>query len=381
MATCLPGLQGFPIQVTGWQSEPEKEKYIIPNDISIQFSPNQIPVQIHNGSFTINGTNTFFMGGNQYFVKNIRLCQAKQSGLTTKSASPLAELHFWGLPTATSQTKAQNTIALLNIPIFQDVVESSSGTSLISALKGKAIRIEDFIPKSSDTDVIRYSTCVETDKSSSLTIVIGYWSNGMSILQENVKVLPSPVGVFGVPDILNYKLLSSYILTQGETGQGGKGQRDYKVNGGILQPYSNTVVLSVNTPDFTQRFRMIRGFQQETTSSKLETSGYKCVAIDRSRDIKNGKLLIDPSSGKKLSDEVDDASAENDNQVQPATITPRQILDVVFTILGVILGFALLGGLIYVISYMFLTRKSLGLPPVNPATEALATRLGPQVGD
>jgi hypothetical protein len=126
---------------------------------------------------------------------------------------------------------------------------------------------------------------------------------------------------------------------------------------------------------------MIRGFQQETTSSKLETSGYKCVAIDRSRDIKNGKLLIDPSSGKKLSDEVDDASAENDNQVQPATITPRQILDVVFTILGVILGFALLGGLIYAISYMFLTRKSLGLPPVNPATEALATRLGPQVGD
>jgi len=365
MATCLPGLQGFPIQVTGWNSEPEKEKYVIPNDISLQFSPNKM---------SMTGTNTFFIGGNQYFIKTTRICQPKQSGLTTKSATPLAELHFWGLPTATSQ--AQNTVALLNIPIFQGPVESPSGTLLISTLTGKGTQFEEIIPKGSDADIIRYSTCVETNKSSSITIVVGYWSNGITILQENVKRLPNPLPLFGVPDILNHKLLSSYILTED-----GKGQRDYKVTNGILQPYSNSIVLSVNTPEFTQRFRLIRGFHQETASSKLKTTGYKCVAIDRSRDIKNGKLLIDPSSGKRLSDEVDSASAENDIQIQPATITPKQILDVVFTILGVILGFALLGGLIYIISYMFLTRKSLGLPPVNHATEALATKLGSQVGD
>ena len=40
MDTCLPGLQGFPVQITGWSGIQAQDKVdlVIPNDIHIQFS-------------------------------------------------------------------------------------------------------------------------------------------------------------------------------------------------------------------------------------------------------------------------------------------------------------------------------------------------------
>jgi hypothetical protein len=73
MSLCLPGFQGFPIQVTGWQSIADKEDYIVPSDISLQFSPENLPIKRNDdGSFILNGSHTFFMGGTQYFVNNVR---------------------------------------------------------------------------------------------------------------------------------------------------------------------------------------------------------------------------------------------------------------------------------------------------------------------
>ena len=377
MAVCLPGLQGFPIQVTGWNSEPEKDKFVIPNDISLQFSPGQMPMSYQNGSFSINGTNTFFMGGSQYFVRNVRICQPKQDGLITKSAKPIAELHIWGLPTATSTS--QGTIALLNIPIFQGPVETTPGEVLISMVQGKAIRLQSIIPTGKDVDVMRYTSCVETSTNSTISFVVGYWSNGMTLTQEMASKLPRTLVPFGVPQFSNYTLLTSYVLSSGTDGLGGKGGRNYQVTNGILQPYSNTVAISASTKDFMLGFRYIRGFT-ESISTSQDTGGYKCIAIDRSRDIKNGKLLVDASTGKRLTDEVADADAENDTNNEPATISPRQIMETICIILGVILGLSLLSGLTYLIYYMFVTRKSLGIPPVDPSVEALAAKLGPQAG-
>ena len=127
-------------------------------------------------------------------------------------------------------------------------------------------------------------------------------------------------------------------------------------------------------------FRLIRGFNESNINVSQDTNGYKCIAIDRSRDIKHGKLLIDASTGKRLTDEVADADAENDTDNEPATISPRQIMETICIILGIILGISLLSGLIYLFYYVFVTRKSLGIPPVDPAIEALATKMGPQVG-
>ena len=379
MAVCLPGLQGLPIQVTGWNSEPEKDKFIIPNDISLQFSPSQMPMSYgQNGSFSINGTNTFFIGGSQYFVRSIRLCKPKQEGLTTKSSTPIAELNIWGLPTATSNS--QGTVALLNIPVFQGPVETTPGDVLINMIQGKAIRLQSVIPTGNDADIMRYTSCVETSTNSTISFVVAYWSNGIIITQDMANKLPKSLQPFGVPQFSSYTLLTSYVLSSGTGGNGGKGSRNYQANNGLLQPYSNTVAISASTKDFMLGFRLIRGFNESNINVSQDTNGYKCIAIDRSRDIKHGKLLIDASTGKRLTDEVADADAENDTDNEPATISPRQIMETICIILGIILGISLLSGLIYLFYYVFVTRKSLGIPPVDPAIEALATKMGPQVG-
>lgn len=377
MATCLPGLQGFPIQVTGWQSIVDKSQYIIPNDISIQFSPSVMRIgYLGNGSFSINGTNTFFMGGTQYFVKTVRMCQAKQQGLLNSSGTPVGELQLWGFPTATTTSK--NSIALLCIPILSGQ-ESDAGKAFTDLIYGRELSLQSLLPSGSGTDIVRYTTCVETNEDT-VSVVVGYWSGGLIINQQVTSVLSSILSrndfAPGVPKMSNYQLLSSYVLTQGDGGpQGGKGQRTFQEKNGFLQPYSNAVALGATTPEFIAGFRLIKDFKEQSTTAKLETAGYKCIAIDRSRDIKNGKLQVDPGTGKRLDKEVDDANAVDNEGTPQATIPPKKIVDYIFITLGVILGVLLLSGVLYAIRYMFVTRKSMGLGPAVDETPATVAKI------
>jgi len=374
MATCLPGLQGFPIQVTGWQSIVDKNQYIIPSDISIQFSPSVMPMgKLSNGFFNINGTNTFFMGGTQYFLKSVRMCQAKQQGLLLSSGTPIGELQLWGLPTATATSK--NSIALLCIPILNGQ-ESNSGKAFANLINGRELLLQDLLPSGKSTNVVRYTTCVETN-TDTVSIVVAYWSGGLTVNQQVTSVLSSTLSkqefIPGVPKMSNYQLVSSYVLTDNGRAEGGKGQRTFQETNGILQPYSNSVALGATTPEFIAGFRMIKGFTEQSTTSKLETSGYKCIAIDRSRDIKDGKLRVDPETGKRLDEEVNDANAVDIEGTPQATIPPKKIVDYIFITIGVILGILLLCGVLYGIRYMFVTRKSMGLPEaVDESPAAIA---------
>lgn len=381
MATCLPGLQGFPIQVTGWQSIVDKSQFVIPNDISIQFSPSVMPMKyIQNGSFSINGTNTFFMGGTQYFVNSVRVCKPKQQGLLNSSGTPIGELQIWGLPTATATSK--NTIALLCIPILNGQDSNAGKTLRKLFITGETLSLQDLLPSGNGTDIVRYTTCVETNRDT-VSIVVAYWSNGMTVSQQTTTVLSANIPTrndfaSGVPKMSNYQLVSSYVLTEGNGSvQGGKGQRTYQEVNGLLQPYSNAVALGATTPEFTAGFRLIKDFKEISTTTKLETSGYKCIAIDRSRDIKNGKLRVDPSTGKRLDEEVNNANAVDIEGTPQAIIAPKTIVDYIFIFLGVILGILLLSGVLYVIRYMFVTRKSMGLPEaVDETPEAIAKLVG-----
>ena len=373
MATCLPGLQGFPIQVNGWQSTTDKSNFLIPNDISLQFNPGNMPMLFNNNTYTINGSNTFFMGGTQYFVNIVRICQTKQEGLSTKSTRPLGELHIWGLPTAT--TTLQNSIALLNIPIFQGLVNTDAGNELSKLLNNMPLNLQKLIPRGDDTEIVRYSTCVETDKNSIINIVIGYWSAGITLKQEDVNKLTPILKPFGVPRMRAYKLLSSYVDTES-----GKGRRIYNENNGILEVYPSSVSLSASSSDFLKGFRYIKGFVERLKSETIDTSALKCININRQRDIKNGKLLIDPSTGKRLS-EVNEESEAEGPQIEESKISPRAIMETIFIILGIIIGISLIIMLGYGIYYLILTRKSLGIPPVDPKTSLITQKIGPLASD
>ena len=325
MSVCLPGLQGFPIQVSGWSSLTEKSSFVIPSDISFQFSPTKLPMAYSNGSFNINGTHTFFIGGSQYFIKALRLCIPKQEGLST--STPIAEFHIWGFPTATSSN--QKSISLINIPIFQHHTNTAEGDKFVDLLSNRPVQLNKLVPMGQDINIIRYSTCVETNLST-VNIVIAYWESGIKLDADSLKKLPK-LEEFGIPTLSQFKLLSSYVISEN-----GKTNRIYTEKNNVQQAYPGNI--SSTNGDFKNSFRYITGFIQNVDSRSQDPSAYKCVNIDPSRDIKNGKILIDPKTGKRLS-EIEDDKYENKDK---SNISPTDILEIIAIILGTILGIILL---------------------------------------
>jgi hypothetical protein len=107
------------------------------------------------------------------------------------------------------------------------------------------------------------------------------------------------------------------------------------------------------------------------------TSKYKCIRIDRSRDIKNNELIIDPATGRRFDEELDDANKlDSERSEGSAGILWLRVC----MILGIILGISVLAGLLVIISQIMFTRKSAGLPPTPEGITQLAESLGPQAG-
>jgi hypothetical protein len=385
--TCLPGLQGFPIQISGWTSEVESEraKFKIPNDISLQFSPSAVPMNYlsNQGTFQFQGNNTFFMGGTQFIVRMVRICVSKQEGLSlNRSTMPYMELHIWGVPVHTATN--QNQLGLLCIPVCQGPMSTPAGTALLNAKRGNATTLESFIPSGTDlytfpADVMRYTTCVETDGSNSMNIVVAYWMNGMVIVQDELnKTFPKPLSLYGIPMLSSYKFLTSYQQTES-----GKGNRRYDVERGMSIPYSTSVVLPVATAEVRNGFRYISNFTNiQTARSRglASAQAMKCIKVDRKRDIKNGKLIIDPATGQRLEDMDKEAEDANSIDVPSANVPTRKIMETIFIIIGVLVGCSMLGFVLYLVYYNFVTRKSLGEVPTPDNIEELAAALGPQAG-
>lgn len=364
-ATCLPGLQGFPVQVTGWSGIQSQEKVdlVIPNDIHIQFSPSETPMAYESvsGLFSLNTNNTFFMGGSQYVVRAIKLSEPKQEGLKTFSANPLFELQIWGSPTPTTIPKAD--LAVMVIPVYQNPVATAPGIALTSLVRGEAIEFTRCIPFGGDTEIVKYATCIETDQSKTINIAVTYWSKGIAITQDQKRSFPVTPAKFGIPNLFGYKVLSSFVQYSDEART--KGQRQYQqLEGGILTPYQTSVTLSVTTPEFKNAFRIISKFEKKSVSA-TDTSQYKCIAVNRSRDIKDGKLVIDPKTGKSLADEVKTAE-EQQAESLGVQVGARDIWLKVWIGIGIFVGVTLLFGLVVWLGSFFYDRKGQGLPPLDP---------------
>lgn len=374
-STCLPGLQGFPIQVTQWVSEPNKSKYITQNDILLQFAPTRVPLTNTNGTFALQGNHTFFLGGTQYNVRALRLAKKKQDGLSFRSDDTIkAELQIWGVPSV--QSNQQNSLGVLIVPVFFTPISTTAGTVFVQLLNKEPVALSGLFPQGKDAlgqqaDVVRYTTCIETDKSYSLNISVAYWVYGLGVAQNALpKTGLGTLGEAGIPQFSDYKVLSSYTLTEQ-----GKGNRRYDVNSGILQPYAGSLALQAAPPETQNAFRYISDFLNPTTEKQRQLENMKCIKIDRTRDIKNGKLLIDPETGQRLQDVVNEAEQEDKPE---QTISPRDILTVVAIICGVILGCFVLGLVLYAIYYFILTRKSLGVPPEPENVKALVSAMNGQ---
>jgi uncharacterized protein YneF (UPF0154 family) len=367
--TCLPGLQGFPVQITGWSGLTDKVPLVTPNDIQLQFSPSAAARQFNTttGEIQQHGNSTFFINGIQFTVRQVRLCRPKQEGLASVSGNPVAEFQIWGFPAGTVNSVLE--LAVLVVPVFQNPRDTVAGNTIAAAATGNAAKLESCIP--TGVEVVKYTTCIETNTNSTVKISVAYWSSGAQITQSTFQTLPKNLPPAGIPNIFGFRVLSSFVQFADEKKT--KGQRQYLNIQSVLQPYTNSVLLSTATPEFRNAFRIIQNFEIKTGRGTQDMSAYKCIAIDRSRDIKDGKLMIDPASGRRLDEEVQVADAQKQEalgkDVAPGA-SARSIWMTVCIVLGVILGLGILFGIIYMISTHVLTREGAGIPPINVQTAA-----------
>ena len=311
------------------------------------------------------------MDGTQYTVRAIRLAKPKQEGISNISTDPIAELCIWGMPNANSQPKA--TVAVLVIPIYIKGESSDPGEAIYELYRKSSIRLVDTVPQGRGTDVVRYSTCVENSQGKTTTITVAYWAYGAAMTQAQANRFLPTLSPWGVPDILGYDLVTIY-----EQHEKTREKREYNKIRDLQRPYQASIVLGVTTIEFKNSFRLIQDFVQHQESAK-ETSKYKCIRIDRSRDIKNNELLIDPATGRRLDEELKEAS-ELDSEKIEAVVGAGTMWLRICMILGIMLGIAVLAGLLVVIAQMLFTRKSAGLPPTPEGIIRLAESLGPQAG-
>jgi hypothetical protein len=337
---CLPGLQGFPVQVSGWTSLTEKSQIIIPNDIYLQFSPSETPMKYfpeYGGTLNFSGSNSFFVSGNQYNVYSVRLTKPSQEGLQSFSGNAVAEFQIWG-----RRQSAENEFAVLVVPIFIKPIESYSGAAILRAISGEASRIIDCIPaskeKAEQTEIVRYKTCVETDSKSTpmIFIDVAYWSTGSYVKQSDfIKVIPN-LAPAGIPFSNNIKLLTSFTQLNDENLS--KSDRKYEVvsNETTTIPYKKSVSLSATSKEFQNAFRIIKDFTKEK-----EDSEPKYIPINLETDIKDGILLVDLKTGKKLSaEEVEQNLKKTEVEIQAPNINTGLVL--FLKIVGVIIGLTIL---------------------------------------
>lgn len=373
---CLPGFQGFPIQFTNWASL-DKTSITEANDIKLQFSPSEIPATYvkESGALSLNGgTNSFFMGGTTYTIKIARFSKPKQEGISEFSNPTIAaEFQLWGTPSSANAGNVPD-LAVLVIPLKQGGAETNPGTAIIDLVSGRAVPLLYTIPQGPNTNIIRYSTCVETDNTEkgskkTIRIAVAYWSSGAVFTQEQYRSIQARLGSTdlapnGVPNILGFSLLTSYTTNVLEDGTKQKADRRYKIKHDVLQPYTPTAPKDLTTIHKKDGVFLIQGFRL-TKELSNDTRNYKCVAIKPSRDIVNGQLQIDPSTGKRLDQELAD-SAEQTAASSPEAPTSAAITTLMNVLIGIgiLLGITIIAGLLVFVGTWTFTRKSNQIPPV-----------------
>ena len=213
---------------------------------------------------------------------------------------------------------------------------------------GKTAVLANCVPSGSGVNVVRYATCLEYSNANAgnlkitgtVTVQIAYWSLGVYITTAQQSILtPHVNSSYGVP--MNVLMLPAQVylissFTLNALGNKGNLTVRYSNDGTVSIPYP-----SISTPITTNGISIIKGLLTNV-KNQLDTDNYKCIAIDRTKDIINGQLVIDPRTGQRLSDVADDANQQDSEISVKATISPGDIGKWIGIILGTILGTVLI---------------------------------------
>ena len=127
------------------------------------------------------------------------------------------------------------------------------------------------------------------------------------------------------------------------------------------------ITVNTNSRDFQTTFRLIQSFQIGSSSpTNRDTGAYKCIAIDRQKDIEGGKLLIDPATGERMDENLKRAGEQGTEDVPVATLDVGDIFLKICIILGIILGITILAGFVDFLNTFLMKPKEIGLTDFTP---------------
>lgn len=363
---CLLGNRGFPITVDSfWSSLSANTLRDEPCDIKLQFQPKiRASFDKDTKNFFLPGSHSFFIGGSQYSLYAIRI--SEKVNHVFDYSNIIAELHFWGRPYPNSKTNAD--LAVLIIPIYTSSSNNSAGKEFLNLLNPNTdTNLSNLIPAG---HFLRYETCTEVEYDPRWTnkkeiynfkISVGYAFNAIETTRANINTISGP---FGIPlDTLNYMTPYSTV-----TEVGANAERTLSLPrkiGSIGVPYSSKILAS--SQEFKTRFN--RTYYKPPDPKKQEgPQDYKCIAIDRQKDIVNGRIIVDPKTGKRLKQslEEDDEEEKAMDAVPEPTIKGQDIEYWMTIILGTI------GGTVLLALVLWGLRKAITKPTEGEIAAAVA---------
>lgn len=320
----LGATTGFPVTV---QHISYANTTVNPNDLVLQFGlTNKYTFNSATGFIDFyGGTDTFFLGGSQYTLSVIQICSPIITNF--EKNTPIAQLIFWGRPSLNSNSKAD--IAALVIPIYKSTLsfvnlsikerQSITGLSQLYTSSNSQLYLPTLFP---DDTVYRYTTCIELIDGTNIknrSIAVAYWNTGIPWTTDSYPTNFTNLSPFGIPLSLTGNIPAAGSFNA-DVDPKTVSKPSRSTNGIVTTPYTTSIHAITN--EYINRFTQMSFTTKSQIKTKTSTQDLKCIAIDRSRDIVNGHLVIDPATGKRLDQEINEEDAQNAefNQEVPSVV-------------------------------------------------------------
>jgi hypothetical protein len=311
--------------------------------LDIQWGPKATePSFIYDGTYADMGfteyfssdpsTTTLRLNGNSFNLLSVQICAPKHTSLLPedkqRDCSGEIILSF------RAQNKISESYLLLCIPILTR--STTSPSIYLEALRtgrldGKPTSLLSVVPK--DQHYISYSTCLQKQDAKGTyanQVRVFVFTEGLLYPQDAFGELVKKTKRTGAP------YLHEVVLPDG------------------LRDKSQALLFSIATEtDYKSFLRYSQYYPQgQPDSSQYRTdelNSYKCVPLEPSKNIRDGKLVVDTESGELLSEVLKE---DDTGKSKRARITPAMIEKIIaFSIALIILTFVLLV-LAYILSNM-----------------------------
>ena len=336
--------------------------------LDIQWAPKATePRFIYDGQFANLGymeymdagasQTTLRMNGNSFRLLSVQLCSPQHPSLLSKDKqSDCSGEIVMGF-------RAENSISesylFLCIPILTRATQTVSSyleALRIGRLDGKPTSLLSLLP-STDKHFISYSTCLQRRESAGTTtkqVRVFVFTEGMAYPTANFTEL---VRKIQSPPVSGRLFLPAIQLPDG------------------LVDKSQAMLFSITLDtDYKSLLRYSQYYSQGTPDSSQyrtdDLNSYKCVPLEPSQNVKDGKIVVDTESGELLSQvlkDKDDVGIPKRSKLSPAMIEK---------IIAAFLAFVLIVFVLLVAGY-FITKfttanadKFMGVIPQNMGTIA-----------